>query len=191
MVFRNVGSCILGLQAATTTRFKWCSFMAFLISSCPGSAHVYRFSFTKTTSGIVLAYSTTCLTSTTLAMFWPQWQTKTPIRAGSACLAVSAGFCVSGLLILHILSNYSSCYSFPCFLGRIRYKRCLETTPVRTCRFQGYQIRFGEVAHLITSSVTKRLATAFLAFKPPFAFNSFASSIGEVRRSSDLFQVPE
>src|SRR5512146_2401440 len=39
-VFLKVGSCILGLQAATTTRFNLYSFIAFLISSCPGSAHV-------------------------------------------------------------------------------------------------------------------------------------------------------
>ncbi len=38
---RNVGSCILGLQAATTTRFRPCSPMSFLIISCPGSEHMY------------------------------------------------------------------------------------------------------------------------------------------------------
>lgn len=74
--------------------------MAFRISSWPGSAQVYRFSFTYTTSGMVFAYLATAWMSTVPAMFKPQWQTKTPTRKGSGCVAASFGFCVCGLLIL-------------------------------------------------------------------------------------------
>jgi hypothetical protein len=40
--FRNVGSCIRGLQAATITRSRECSRMSFWIRSWPGSEHMNR-----------------------------------------------------------------------------------------------------------------------------------------------------
>ncbi|MBM4129715.1 hypothetical protein FJ250_01625 [bacterium] len=38
---RNVGSCMRGLLAATTTRSRRCSRMSRVISSCPGFEHMY------------------------------------------------------------------------------------------------------------------------------------------------------
>ena len=38
---RNVGSCRRGEQAATTTRSKRCSAMAWRTMACPGSEHIY------------------------------------------------------------------------------------------------------------------------------------------------------
>ena len=50
-VRRKVGSCIRGVQEATTTPSSLCSLMAATISSCPGSEQVYMVSVEKATSG--------------------------------------------------------------------------------------------------------------------------------------------
>ena len=46
-VRRKVGSCIRGVQEATTTPSSLCSLMAATISSCPGSEQVYMVSVEK------------------------------------------------------------------------------------------------------------------------------------------------
>ena len=69
---RKVGSCIVGEQAATTTRLSPISWMSFLIRSCPGSEHMYLYSRATTTPGCVAAHSMTSATSTLPAMLVPQ-----------------------------------------------------------------------------------------------------------------------
>ena len=49
--------------------------MSALISSCPGSEHMYLYSRATTTPGSFAACSVTAFTSTIPAMLVPQWQT--------------------------------------------------------------------------------------------------------------------
>ena len=72
MVFWNSGSCVLGVQLATTTLFRLCSFTICLIFSCVSCEQVYRFSSAYTTFGRDLAYSATDGTLTTPPMLIPQ-----------------------------------------------------------------------------------------------------------------------
>ncbi len=81
--FRKMPSWVLGEQAATTTRlipFEW---IASSISRWVLPAQENIWFWAQTTSGSLLANSTTRGTSTTPAMFEPQWQTKTPTRGVS------------------------------------------------------------------------------------------------------------
>ena len=77
---RNVGSCMRGLQAATTTRSSPWSPMSWAIISCPGLEHMYLYERATTTPGMADAASATASQSTTLAMLVPQLQMKTPVR---------------------------------------------------------------------------------------------------------------
>ena len=78
---RNVGSCIRGLHAPTTTPVSLWSWMAWRIICWPGSEHMYLCSWARATPGMRAAAATTAATSTVRAMFSPQWQTNTPMRA--------------------------------------------------------------------------------------------------------------
>ena len=84
MVSMKMGSWVLGLQEATTTRFRLCSAMRAFICSCTSWEQTNRPSSACATPGRLLAYSVTAGTSTTPAMFMPQSQTKTPTRGCSA-----------------------------------------------------------------------------------------------------------
>ena len=71
---RNVGSCMVGEQAATTTRFTPSFWMSSLIRSWPGSEHMYLYSRETTTLGCSAAHAVTFSTSTLPPMLLPQWQ---------------------------------------------------------------------------------------------------------------------
>ena len=71
---RNVGSCIVGEQAATTTRFTPSFWMSSLIRSWPGSSTCTCTRATTTTLGCSAAQAVTFSTSTLPAMLLPQWQ---------------------------------------------------------------------------------------------------------------------
>ena len=89
--FRKIPSCVLGEQAATTTRLIPFERIASSISRWVLPAQENIWFCAQTTSGSVLANCTTRGTSTTPAMLEPQWQTKTPTRgvsipaSGSTC----------------------------------------------------------------------------------------------------------
>ena len=82
------GSWVVGVQEATTTRFKLYSVIAFFIVETPSSEQVNRLRSACTTLGSSLTYSTTWGTSTYAPIFVPQWHTKTPMRV-SPILAAS------------------------------------------------------------------------------------------------------
>ncbi len=89
-VARNRGSCVRGVQDATTTRFSLCSRIISLILSWVSDEQEYRFSSAYTTFGAFLMYSTTDGTSTVEPMLIPQWQTNTPIRGSCPLTSISA-----------------------------------------------------------------------------------------------------
>ncbi|EKD34406.1 MAG: hypothetical protein ACD_75C02356G0002 [uncultured bacterium] len=90
-VSRNSGSWVRGVQAAMTIRLRSCSRILFTIISWVSCEQEKRLRSTYTTSGSVAAYSSTALTSTTPAIFEPQWQMKTPIRGSSWEISFSSG----------------------------------------------------------------------------------------------------
>ena len=71
---RKVGSCIRGLQAATTTRSRPSSWMSLTIISWPGVEHVYLYERATATPERAWAALATASQSTTFAMFVPQLQ---------------------------------------------------------------------------------------------------------------------
>ena len=68
----NKGSCVLGVQDATTTLFRFCSFTAFLMLANPVSEHVYKLSSACETFGKFFAYSANALQSINPPIFVPQ-----------------------------------------------------------------------------------------------------------------------
>ena len=66
--------------------------MISFILSCASWEQVKRFWVAKVTLGKLLAYSSTSPTFTTLEMFIPQLQTKTPIRVCCPATSISSGF---------------------------------------------------------------------------------------------------
>ncbi len=87
----KIASCVLGVQAATTTRLRFCSLMISFIWSWESWEQVKRFCVTYVTYGKVFAYSSTAATSTTLEILIPQWQTNTPIRGSASFTSISSG----------------------------------------------------------------------------------------------------
>jgi hypothetical protein len=71
---RKVGSCMVGEQAATTTRLMPSSLMSSWMSIWPGSEHMYLYSRAMATPGSAAANSTTSETLTLPAMLLPQSQ---------------------------------------------------------------------------------------------------------------------
>ena len=90
-----MGSCVRGVQLATTTRLSSCSSIFSRMSVRLSLEHVYMVSVAYSTPGSCLAYSATFSTSITPAMLLPQWQTKTPTRGSSPTTSLSAGYSLS------------------------------------------------------------------------------------------------
>jgi hypothetical protein len=88
----NNGSWVLGVQEATTTRLRSCSFIYSFIFSWVSWEQVNRFVSATTTLGRVSAYALTFGTSTTPPMLMPQWQTNTPMRGASPTISFSTGY---------------------------------------------------------------------------------------------------
>src|SRR5271157_938333 len=90
-VFWNRGSCVRGVQAATTSLLSLCCSIAALIAFCESCAHENISSPANLTPGSDVAYFTTDGTSTTEAMLMPQRHTYTPILGGSPRRSFCAG----------------------------------------------------------------------------------------------------
>ena len=96
-VSRNNGSCVLGVHAATTTRFSPFSRIVSEMAWAVLVAQANRLSSAWTTLPSVREYSTTEGTSTVRLILAPQRHTKTPTLASSFVTSFSAGYTLSRL----------------------------------------------------------------------------------------------
>ena len=100
-------SWVLGVHAATTTRFNPFSRITAIILSWVSCEQVKRFSSTYTTLGSVFAKSATSGTLTTPPMLIPQLQTKTPILEGSLLMSRSSIIVTACVSVLRAGANCS------------------------------------------------------------------------------------
>ena len=85
----KVSRCIRGEHDATTILLSPCSFIPFIIISCPGSLHTYSYVSAIFTPLNLEAASLTFSTSTVSLMFPPQWQMYTPTFVSSWLILTS------------------------------------------------------------------------------------------------------